>query len=217
MTDHKAPSERTRVKRYHWLANYSPETLHDVIDATPFCHVGYVRDGLPRVTPTMHWRDGNRIYWHGSSASQFLRAAAAHPVCVNICLVDGLVMARSAYNCTLNYRSATLYGDAIRIDDMAEKARRLAQMVDRLVPGHWQRMRPVTAQELKATTVLSLDLSEASVKLRSGHAQDDPEDYGFPVWSGVIPVRYTTGEPEADPRNLPVVVMPEVMRTFSIG
>ena len=217
MTKTAAPSERTRVKRYNWLADYRPETLHAVLDATPFCHVGYVHDGAPVTTPTMQWRDGDRIYWHGSSASRFLRNASEHQVCVSVSLVDGLVMARSAYNCTLNYRSAMIFGTATKVADAAEKEHRLSQFVDRLVPGQWERLRPVTSQELKATTVLSLDLAEASVKLRDGPSQDDEADYDFPVWAGVIPIHYVIGEPEADPRNLPDVVMPNEMRAFRIG
>ena len=212
-----APSERTRVKRYNWLADYRPETLYAVLDATPFCHVGYVHDGTPITTPTMQWRDGDRIYWHGSSASRFLRNAAAHPVCVSVSIVDGLVMARSAYNCTLNYRSAMIFGTAVKIADPEEMKIRLAQFVDRLVPGQWDRLRPVREQELKATTVLSLDLAEASVKLRDGPSEDDEADYEVPVWAGVIPIRTVIGEPEPDPRNLPDVVMPPEMRQFRIG
>lgn len=217
MTKTTAPSERTRIKRYNWLADYRPETLHAVLDATPLCHVGYVHDGVPVTTPTMQWRDGDRIYWHGSSASRFLRNASDHEVCVSVSIVDGIVMARSGYNCTLNYRSAMIFGTATKIVDPEEKEQRLAQFVDRLVPGQWERLRPVTSQEVKATTILSVELTETSVKLRDGPSDDDEADYDLPVWAGVIPIRYVVGEPQADPRNLPGVVMPDEMRAFRFG
>lgn len=217
MTDDTAPTPRTRVKRYHWLADYRTETLYSIVDAMPFCQVGYLHEGAPVVTPTMQWREGNRIYWHGSSASRFLRAAKYQPVCVNVSIIDGLVMARAAYNCTLNYRSATIFGTAEMVSDPEEKLRQLKRFVDGLVRGHWERMRPVTAQELKATTLLSLDLAEASTKVRTGPSQDDAADYAHPVWAGVIPIRYEVGAPEADPRNLPGLAMPDEMTEFGIG
>jgi uncharacterized protein len=217
MSHETAPTSRTRVKRYHWLADYRVETLHGILDAMPVCQVGYLHEGAPIVTPTMQWRDGNRIYWHGSSASRFLRAANAQPVCVSVSIIDGLVMARAAYNCTLNYRSATIFGTAIMVSDPDEKLRQLKNFVDGLIDGHWERMRPVTAQELKATTLLSLDLAEASTKVRTGPSQDDEADYDHPVWAGVIPIRYEIGAPEADPRNLAEVAIPPEMTRFKMG
>ncbi len=214
MTD--APSARTQAKRYHWLAKYDAETVHAILDAMPMCSVGYVHDGKPVVTPTMQWRDGERIYWHGSSASRMLRAVASAEVCVTVSIVDALVLARSAYNYNLNHRSVMVFGTAHMVTDPDEKRRQLAAFVNRVVPGQWDRLRPVHDQELKATTVMSLDLNEASAKVRTGHT-DDEADYDFPVWCGLVPVDFRIGAPVADPRNLPGVEMPDDVLRFKLG
>jgi nitroimidazol reductase NimA-like FMN-containing flavoprotein (pyridoxamine 5'-phosphate oxidase superfamily) len=215
MTD--APSERTRVKRYNQLAKYDQETIHGILDAMPHCHVGYVHDGKPVVTPTMQWRDGDRIFWHGSSASRMIRAADAHDVCLCVSMIDGLVLARSAYNYNLNHRSVMVFGVARRLDDPDEKRVQLAHFVNSVIPGQWDRLRPATDQELKATTVLSMSLAEASAKVRTGQPEDDEADYEFPVWAGVIPVSFAIHPPVADPRNLPGVEMPDDVLKFRLG
>jgi nitroimidazol reductase NimA-like FMN-containing flavoprotein (pyridoxamine 5'-phosphate oxidase superfamily) len=212
-----APSPRTQVKRYHWLAKYDAETIHGILDAMPMCSVGYVHEGKPVVTPTMQWRDGETIFWHGSSASRMLRAVDEHEVCVCVSIVDALVLARSAYNYNLNHRSVMVFGTARRVTDEAEKTRQLANFVNQVIPGQWDRLRPVSAKELKATTLMSLDLSEASAKVRTGHTEDDEEDYEFPVWCGLVPVKFQIGAPEPDPRNLPGVEMPDEVRQFRLG
>jgi nitroimidazol reductase NimA-like FMN-containing flavoprotein (pyridoxamine 5'-phosphate oxidase superfamily) len=213
----EAPSQRTRVKRYNHLAKYDAQTLHAILDAMPMCSVGYVHDGKPVVTPTMQWRDGNRIFWHGSSASRMLRAVEAQEVCVCVSIVDALVLARSAYNYNLNHRSVMVFGAARKITDDAEKRQQLEHFVNKIIPGQWDRLRPVSEQELKATTLMSLELTEASAKVRIGHTEDDEEDYAFPVWAGLIPVSLQIGAPIADPRNLPDVEMPEDVRSFRLG
>lgn len=215
--DDKAPSERTRVKRYNWLARYDRQTVHDILDAMPMCHVGYVIDGKPYVTPTMQWREGDRVYWHGSSASRMLRTVDRSEVCLTVSLIDGLVLARSAYNYNLNHRSVMIFGEAQKVVDPDEKVERLRTMVNRFVPGQWDRLRPVLPQELKATTVVSMALDEASAKVRVGQPEDEEADYDFPVWAGVVPIRFDIGAPIDDPRNLPGVVMPEDVLKFNIG
>lgn len=209
------PSERARVKRYNQIADYDAATIHAILDAMPLCHVGYVFNGAPYVTPTLQWRDGDRIFWHGSSASRMLESAECQEVCVTVSLYDGLVMARSAYNYNINHRSVMIFGRPEKLLD-AEKEAQLRHMVNRTIPGQWDRLRPVKPQELKATTVLTMKITEASAKLRSGQPDDD-EDAEFPVWTGVIPVRYEIGAPQANPKNLPDVEMPAEIALFKIG
>lgn len=210
------PSDRARVKRYNHIASYERDTIHAILDAMPLCHVGYVFKGHPYVTPTLQWRDGDRIFWHGSSASRMIESAETQEVCLTVSLYDGLVMARSAYNYNINHRSVMIFGTPHRLEDPAEKAAQLRNFVNKTIPGQWERLRPVQEKELKATTVLSMDITEASAKLRSGHT-DDEEDADFPVWTGVIPVRYEIGAPVPNPGNLPGVEMPEDVLKFRIG
>jgi len=215
MTD--APSERTRVKRYNWLAKYDTETIYAILDAMPHCHVAFIHQGKPVVTPTMQWRDGDRIYWHGSSAGRLMQTVEAHDVCICVSLLDGLVLARSAYNYNLNHRSVMIFGVGQRVTDPDEKLAQLKRYVNHIVPNQWNRLRPVTDKELKATTVMSMSLAEASAKVRTGHPEDDAEDYSFPVWAGIVPVSLTISPPIADPRNIPGVEMPDDVLKFRIG
>jgi nitroimidazol reductase NimA-like FMN-containing flavoprotein (pyridoxamine 5'-phosphate oxidase superfamily) len=141
----------------------------------------------------------------------------AQDVCVCVSIIDGLVLARSAYNYNLNHRSVMVFGTARRITDDAEKRRQLEHFVNRVIPGQWDRLRPVSEKELKATTLMSLELTEASAKLRTGPPEDDEEDYAFPVWAGVVPVDFRTGPPVPDPRNLPGVEMPADVLKFRLG
>ena len=212
-----APSARTRVKRYNHLAKYDSETIHGILDAMPMCSVGYVHEGKPVVTPTMQWRDGDRIFWHGSSASRMLRAVEAQEVCVSVSITDALVLARSAYNYNLNHRSVMVFGQARRVDDDDEKRAQLERFVNKVIPGQWDRLRPVLEKELKATTLMSLPIDEASAKVRTGHTEDDEADYAFPVWAGLIPVSFSIGTPIPDPRNLPDLEMPPDVLKFGLG
>lgn len=212
-----APSQRTQVKRYNWLAKYDAETIHGILDAMPMCTVGYVHEGKPVVTPTMQWRDGNTIFWHGSSASRMIRAVASQDVCVCVSIMDALVLARSAYNYNLNHRSVMVFGTAVQVTDADEKRRQLERFVNSVIPGQWDRLRPVSEKELKATTLMSLELTEASAKLRTGHTEDDEEDYSFPVWAGLVPVTFHIHPPIPDPRNLPGLEMPDDVLKFSLG
>ena len=215
MTD--APTERTRVKRLHKRAKYDEETVHGILDATPICNVGYVFNSAPYVTPTLQWREGDRVYWHGSSASRMLETCEDAQVCLSVSIIDGFVMARSAFNHSCNYRSVMVFGTAIKVTDPAEKEARLKTFTEQLWPGRWNALRPVTAKEIKATTVLSMPLDEASAKVRTGPPGDDEEDYALPIWAGVIPVRQQMLAPTDDPRLIPGLKPPQHINDFKIG
>jgi nitroimidazol reductase NimA-like FMN-containing flavoprotein (pyridoxamine 5'-phosphate oxidase superfamily) len=214
--DH-APSERTRVKRLGKRALYDAETVHAILDATPHCTVGYVFNGTPYVTPTLQWREGRHVYWHGSSASRMLQACEEAEVCLSVYLVDGFVVARSAFNHSCNYRSVMAFGRAFKVTDPDEKLGRLRTFTERLFPGRWDILRPPTAQEIKATTVLGMALDEVSAKVRTGPPGDDEEDYAWPIWAGVIPVRREALAPTNDPRLLPGLSPPAHITGFSAG
>ncbi|WP_114239952.1 pyridoxamine 5'-phosphate oxidase family protein [Dyella sp. C9] len=185
-------SERSRIRREPQLGSYRREDVHAVVDAAPLCHIGYVIDGAPFVTPTMHWRKGDRLYWHGSIGSRFLRQVDGKPACVTCSLVDGYVLARSALNHAVNYRSAMLFGTAHVIEDLQARAEALRAFTDGLFPGRWDTLRPMTEKEVRATAVLWMDIEEATVKVRTGPPSDVDEAH-VPVWAGVIPLRTTLG------------------------
>lgn len=212
-----APSQRVRVKRLHERGHYDAETIHGILDAMPICSVGYVFNGQPYVTPTLQWREGDHMYWHGSSASRMLETVDEADVCVTVTLIDGFVMARSAFHHSANYRSVMALGRAHKVKDRDEKEARLKVFVDSLFPGRWDMLRPMNGQELKATTVLSLPLSEASAKIRTGPPKDDEEDYALPIWAGVVPVTMQIGAPINDTRNLAGVLPPEHARALRLG
>jgi len=188
-----------RLRRMHERGAYDPATIHAILDAAPLCHVGHIIDGRPVVIPTFHWRDGDTVYWHGSAASRMVRAnAAGEAVCLTATLLDGFVFARSAFHHSANYRSAMVFGIPRKVTDEAEKLASLRGFTERLSPGRWDGLRPVTAQELKATAVLALTISEASAKTRSGPPGDDAEDVTWPIWGGVLPVHLAAGAPIDD-------------------
>jgi nitroimidazol reductase NimA-like FMN-containing flavoprotein (pyridoxamine 5'-phosphate oxidase superfamily) len=198
-------------------ADYDEDTVHVILDAMPVCHVGYVVDGEPYVTPTLQWREGDRVYWHGSSASRALRKSVGAEVCLTVTLLDGMVMARSAFHHSVNYRSVMIKGMAEKVTDPKAKARHLETMVEQLFPGRWAMLREMSAKEAKATTVLSMPLTEASAKLRPGMPVDDEEDYDLPIWAGVIPVRMEVLAPQDDPRNPAGLTAPAHAHNFRIG
>ncbi len=213
------PTERTRIKRQHERALYDRKTVHEILDAGLLCHVGYVIDGQPYVTPTCYWRQGERVYWHGSSASKMLRrqAQGVVPVCFTVSLLDGLVFARSGYNSSINYRTVMAFGEAEQVTGEAEILATLEFFQERLTPGRWAELRPVTDQELKATTVMSLELKEVAAKVRPGPPGDDEAEYGLPVWAGVVPVHYRIGAPEDDPHLTPGIAQPDYLGTVKVG
>ena len=193
-------SDRTRVRRLPKRGRYDRATLDAILDAGLIAHVGWTgEDGQPYATPTIAWRLGDRLYWHGSSASRMLRATGGVPVCVTVTLLDGYVLARSGFNHSVNYRSAMVLGTAHVVTDPAEEDAALEAFIDGLYPGRWAQLRPMTAKERKATTVLWMDLTEASAKLRAEENHDDPGDETWPLWAGVIPLLVVAGDPEADP------------------
>ena len=213
-----APTGHTRVKRLHQRARYDRATVHAILDAGFLCHVGYVIDGQPYVTPTAYWRTGERVYWHGSSASRMLRHLKGRPrVCFTVALMDGLVLARSGFHSSVNYRSVMAFGAAEVIEDPAGKRAALEAMMERLVPGRWPALKPPSPQELKATTVVSLALHEVVAKVRSGPPKDEPEDYALDVWAGVVPTRIALGAPESDPALKPGMAVPETLAQIRIG
>lgn len=216
--DDFTPTQRTKVKRAPDRGHYDRQTVYEILDAGLMCHVGYVIDGHPYVTPTAYWRMGERVYWHGSSASKMLRHLKTGPrVCFTVALMDGLVLARSAFHTSVNYRSVMAFGPAEVVADEAEKLARLEAMLERIVPGRWPDLRPVTKQELKATTVVSLKLEEVVAKIRRGPPIDDAEDMDLDVWAGVVPLSYVFGGPEADPQLKTGVTKPENLSKIRIG
>jgi uncharacterized protein len=209
-------TKKTNVIRNPARASYDRITAYEIIDSTPMCHVSYIIDGEPYITPTFQWREADTIFWHGSSASRFLRESRSNKVSMNVMLFDGLVMARSGLHHSANYRSVTLFGTAIQVAD-DEKTQALKNFVDNLIPGRWDTLRTMRDQEVKATMILKMPISEASVKIRTGGPVDDEEDYLLPIWAGVIPVKQIIGRPESDPKNLQNIDMPDHIKNFKFG
>ena len=207
-------TKRTKLVRAAKRGHYDHKTVHAILDEALICHVSAVIDGKPVVIPTSHWRRDNRLYIHGSAASRMLRAAARSEVCIAVTLMDGLVMARSGFHHSVNYRSVIVYGIAEPVEDPAEKLAVLEAFMEKIAPGRWPELRPATDPEIKSTSVLAVDLKEVSAKIRTGPPIDDEPDYALPVWAGVVPTQITLGEPIADPRladgtNLPAYFRPE--------
>ena len=212
------PTPRTRVKRLRERGHYDRNTVYEILDAGLVCHVGYVIDGQPYVTATAYWRAGDRVYWHGSSASKMLRhLKGGVPVCFTVSLLDGLVLARSGFHSSINYRSVMALGTARLVAGRDEKLAALAAFVEQLTPGRWAELKPPSEQELKATTVISLELDEVAAKVRSGPPKDDEEDLALPVWAGVVPVSTVIGRPQADPVLSPDIPEPDYLARISIG
>jgi uncharacterized protein len=204
-----APTDRTRVRRVPQRGTYERETVEAILDETLVSHVGFVHEGQPVVMPTLHARLGDRLYLHGSAASRMLRTLERGvPVCATATLVDGLVLARSAFHHSVNYRSVVVFGQATLVEPEEERLRALELFTEKLVPGRWADVRPPTRQEMKGTKVLSLPLDEASAKVRTGPPIDDDEDYELPVWAGVLPLRTEVASPQPDPRLDPAIETP---------
>ncbi len=192
------PSDRVRVRRKPERGHYDRETVDAIVDAAILGHVGFVVDGQPYVIPTAIWRQGDRLYWHGSSASRMLRTVAGARVCITVSRIDALVLARSGFDHSVDYRSAVILGTAHLVDDEAEKVAALEAFVERLFPGRWSTLRPARPTELKATTVLWTELTESSAKIRDIGAHDEPGDETWPIWAGTVPVTTLLGEPIPD-------------------
>jgi nitroimidazol reductase NimA-like FMN-containing flavoprotein (pyridoxamine 5'-phosphate oxidase superfamily) len=207
-----------QVKRRHDRGFYDHLTVHALLDAAMLCHVSYVIEGQPFCTPSFFWREGTRLYWHGSSASRMLRSLSqGEPACVTVTHLDALVLARSGFNHSADYRSVMAFGKARLVEDPQEKERPLVLMVDRLFPQRTAGLRPATAQEIKATTVIAMDIDRASAKIRARGVVDDEEDYSFPIHAERIPVSLMLGEPEPCPRRVEGVERPEALAGYSAG
>lgn len=188
-----------------------------ILDAMPVAHVGHIDDGFPVVTPTLQWREGDGIYWHGSSASRMQKRAADAQVCVTVTLTDGMVLARSGLEHSVNHRAVMVFGRAEVVEGSAAKEGHLRTMMKQMLPGRWDQLRPITPQELKATRILSPPLTEASAKVSAGPPSDPSEDRAWPVWAGVLPIRLTMGAPEPAPDLAPAIPLPDHARTHRIG
>jgi len=208
------PSERTRLKRYNWLAKYDRDTVNAIIDAGIVCQVGYVIDSQPYVTPTNHWRIDDHIYWHGSSASRMLKAQQKGiPVCFTVTHLDGIVFSRAAFNHNVNFRSVIAFGDAEMCSEEV-KRETLQVFVDRLAPGLWDYARKPTDQEWKATKVLRMKLDEVSAKVSDGLPDEDADDLASDRWAGSIGLRLVQQSPLPDPKLREGIPVPDFVKTF---
>jgi uncharacterized protein len=209
-------NERSRLRRKPARGFHDKETVFRILDAGVMCHVGYVIDGQPFVTPTAYWREGDRLLWHGSAVSHMLGAQAqGMPVCVTVSHLDGFVLARSGFATSLLYRSVMAFGRTAVIEDVGEKRRALEHFIGRLFPGRSRALRPMRDRELAATSLIAMTIEEASAKIRDGGVvEKEEEDYAFPVWAGVIPVGVTMGKPVPDSRLVVDPAAPDSLATF---
>jgi uncharacterized protein len=195
------PTDRTRVVREPHRGSYDREVIYQILDEGLVCHVGFAMDGQPYVIPTLFARVGDAIYFHGSAASRMLRSVSLGiPVCVTVTLVDGLVLARSVFNHSINYRSVVALGKATLVEEPTKKLEALRAFTEKIVHGRWNDVRQPTDKELKATSILRLPLTEVSAKMRSGPVIDDEEDYALPIWAGLVPLHIQADAPIRDER-----------------
>ena len=216
MSQPYVPTPRTRLVREADRAVYDREAAYRILDEGFLCHVGFVVDGQPFVIPTSYGRKDDSLYIHGSAASRMLRQLKESvPVCVTVTLLDGLVLARSIFNHSMNYRSVVVLGKATLVDDAKEKIEALRLLSEHIIPGRWADSRQPNERELKATSVLRLPIEEFSAKIRSGPVVDDEADYSFPTWAGVVPLTIVAGTPIDDSRILPDQSVPGYARNYS--
>ncbi|HEU5336282.1 MAG TPA: pyridoxamine 5'-phosphate oxidase family protein, partial [Terriglobales bacterium] len=216
-TPHTEPllTPRTTLARHPERGTHELETIHQILDEGFVCHVGFVAEGQPYVIPTGYGRVGETVYIHGSAASRMLRnLQKGIELCLTVTLLDGLVMARSAFSHSMNYRSVVILGKAVLVEDKQEKMAALQAISEQIVPGRWAEVRTPTDQELKATSVLKLPLAEASAKIRTGGPKDPQEDISFPVWAGVLPLKLVPGTPVEDPASV-VHEVPKYLSQYS--
>jgi nitroimidazol reductase NimA-like FMN-containing flavoprotein (pyridoxamine 5'-phosphate oxidase superfamily) len=210
------PTQRTRIVREPQRAVYDRAAAYKILDEGFICHVGFVLDGQPFVIPTGYGRIGDNLYIHGSSASRMLRNLdQGIPVCVTVTLLDGLVLARSIFNHSMNYRSVVVLGKAVAVRDPEEKLEALRLLSEHIIPGRWEDSRKPNEKELKATLALRLPITEFSAKVREGDVIDDEEDYSFPTWAGIVPLSTVAGTPIDDARLVPGQEVPEYARNYS--
>lgn len=209
------PSERTSVRRHHERGAYDRETIHGILDEALFCHLGVVVEGSPRVIPTIHARIGETLYVHGSNASRTLRSLkAGAEACVVVTLLDGLVLSRSAFGHSMNYRSVMVYGVPREVTDPDEKWEAQRALVEHVVPGRSADARMPDEKELRQTTIFAVSLEEASAKVRTGPPLDEGEDLELPVWAGVVPLRTVAGAPVPDPQLPEGIEPPDYARRY---
>lgn len=216
MAQPQVPTQRTRVVREAERGIYDREAAYKILDEAFICHVGFVADGQPFVIPTSYGRKDGALFIHGSAASRMLKNIdTGIPVCVTVTLLDGLVLARSLFNHSMNYRSVVVLGTASAVRDPAEKVAALKVISDHILPQRWEAARQPNEKELKATLVMRVPIEEFSAKVRRGPAIDDEADYTFPVWAGVLPLKTVPGEPIADARLDPTIELPQYVAGFS--
>jgi nitroimidazol reductase NimA-like FMN-containing flavoprotein (pyridoxamine 5'-phosphate oxidase superfamily) len=210
------PTERTRVRRKPDRANYDRETIYGILDQAFVCHVGFIADGMPVVVPTKYVRVGEKLFLHGSTASRLMKTlGSGAPFCLSVTLLDGIVFSPTATGHSVNYRSVVLMGKAEPILDPAAKLAAMRDFVEYVLRGRWAAVRPPSEQELKGTMVLAVPLVEVSAKIRTGFAVDDDKEYDGTAWTGVLPFRWTPGEPIRDPRGDLAVPVPENIQRYS--
>jgi len=208
---------RNKVKRLPERGHYDAATIYPIVDAALICHVGFVIDGQPFVIPTLHARQGDTILLHGAKGSRLLRhIQAGGEVCITITLIDGIVLARSVFHHSINYRSVVLFGTGTVIADDQARLQALEAFTERLIPGRWHDARQPNALELKQTTIVAVPIASASAKLRRGPPGDETEDLDLPVWAGILPLRQIAGTPLADPQLRPGVALPDYIRDFDV-
>jgi uncharacterized protein len=216
MPEPLTPTERTRVVREPQRGVYDREIIYKILDEGMVCHVGFSTDSQPFVIPTLYARVGHAIYFHGSAASRMLRNVGEGPnVCITVTLTDGIVLARSVFNHSMNYRSVVALGKAAIVDGQQEKLEALRAFTEKILPGRWNDARQPNEKELKATSILRLPLTEASAKIRTGPPEDDDPDYALPVWAGVIPLRTVADSPIRDERCDPGISPPAYAARYS--
>jgi nitroimidazol reductase NimA-like FMN-containing flavoprotein (pyridoxamine 5'-phosphate oxidase superfamily) len=205
-------TRRTELRRLPDRGSREWGTITEILDAGTLANVGFCVDGQPFVIPTLYGRDGETLYLHGSAASRTIRELETGvPACVTVTLLDGLVLARSAFHHSMNYRSVVAFGTARKIEDPEQKVRSLRVISEHVLPGRWEEVRKPSEKELKATAVLEFRIEDASAKIRSGPPADDEDDYALPVWAGVLPLELRTGRPIPDSRLLDGVTLPEYL------
>lgn len=214
--DKFTPTPKTTLKRLPQRGEFDRETVYRILDEAFVCHVGFAVDGHPFVIPTSFGRIGDRLYIHGSAASRMLRVLSTEvPVCVTVTLIDGLVLARSAFHHSINYRSVVIFGNASLVENLEEKSAALRAITEHIVPGRWPDVREPNEQELKATSVLVVPLLEASAKIRTGPPKDDDEDLAIPAWAGELPLQLTIGAPINAPDLAAGLEPPSYIRQYT--
>jgi uncharacterized protein len=210
------PTDRTTVRRKPDRGTFDRETIYAILDQAFVCHVGFIADGMPFVVPTNYVRVGDKLFLHGSTASRLMKTlGSGAPFCLSVTLLDGIVFSPTATGHSVNYRSVVVMGKAEPIEDPAAKLAAMRDFVEYVLRGRWATVRPPSEQELKGTMVLSVPLVEASAKVRTGFAVDDDKEYEGTVWTGVLPFKWTPGEPVRDPRGDAVIPVPERIQSYS--